>query len=82
MFYFMMWAILWGVVGSFGTAYLHQRTGRDVQMGGLLGALVGAIGGIFLLVMLWIWLYYGNSGSTPVGRMYGRPRRVWYRWWD
>ena len=81
MTYVIMWALFWGVIGSFGTAYVHQRTGRDVQMGGLLGALVGAVGGIFLLVMLWLWLYYGSS-SSPVGRMYGKPRRVWYRWWD
>lgn len=80
MFYFMAWALFWAIVGSFGTAYLHQRTGRDVQMGGLLGALVGGVGGIFLLVMLWLWLYYGTL--SPVGRMYGVPRRVWYRWWD
>lgn len=80
MFYFMVWALFWAVIGSFGTAYLHQRTGRDVQMGGLLGALVGGVGGIFLLVMLWLWLYYG--ASSPIGRMYGVPRRVWYRWWD
>lgn len=81
MTYIIMWALFWGVIGSFGTAYVHQRTGRDVQMGGLLGALVGAVGGIFLLAMLWLWLYYGNT-SSPVGRTYGAPRRVWYRWWD
>jgi hypothetical protein len=82
MFYVIAWALFWGIIGSFGTAYVHQRTGRDVQMGGLLGFAVGAIGQIFFLVPLWMWLYYGDSGHGSVGRMYGRPRRVWYRWWD
>ena len=82
MFYIMIWAIVGAVIGAFGTAYIHQRTERDVQMGGLHGLVVGAFGNIFLLVMLWLWLYYGNSGAGLVGRMYGRPHRVWYRWWD
>jgi hypothetical protein len=77
--YIILWAIFWAIVGSFGTAYLHQRTGRDVQMGGLIGAVVGAIGQIFFLMILWVWLYYGSPG--PVGRLHN-PRRVWYRWWE
>lgn len=80
MFYFFAWAAFWAVIGSFGTAYLHQRTGRDVTMGGLLGALVGAVGGIFTLMMLWVWLYYIATG--PIGRVYGTRRKVWYRWWE
>ena len=43
MTYMIMWAVFWGIVGSFGTAYLHERTGRDVTMGGLLVGLVGAL---------------------------------------
>jgi len=81
MFYFVGWAVFGAIVGSFGTAFVHQKTGRDVQMGGLIGLAVGAIGGIPGLVLFWLWLYYGDSRG-PVGRMYGRPRRVWYRWWD
>jgi hypothetical protein len=80
MFYFLMWALFWGVIGSFGTAFVHEKTGRDVTMGGLIGFAVGAIGEIFLLVLLWLWLYYGSHG--PVGRMYGTRHKVWYRWWD
>jgi hypothetical protein len=80
MFYFALWTIFWALVGSFGTAFIHQKTGRDVQMGGLIGAVVGAVGGIFLLMLLWVWLYY--LSSAPVGRMYGPCRKVWYRWWD
>ena len=76
----ILWIVVWAIVGSFGTAYIHQRTGRDVQMGGLIGAVVGAVGQIFLLVLLWCWLYYGSSWRGP--RMYGKPRQVWYRWWE
>ena len=82
MAYFIMWAVFWGIVGSFGTAFIHQKTGRDVQMGGLIGFVVGAVGQIFLLVFLWVWLYYGSSSYGRVGRMYGPSRRVWYRWWE
>ncbi|MBZ0286734.1 MAG: hypothetical protein K8I30_03900 [Anaerolineae bacterium] len=80
MWYIIAWGAFWAVVGSFGTAYLHERTGRDVTMGGLLGAVVGAVGGIFFLMCLWVYLYY--YASAPVGRMYGPRRKVWYRWWD
>jgi len=80
--YVVLWAIFWAIVGSFGTAYLHERTGRDVQMGGLIGLVVGAIGQIFFLMVLWIWIYYGSAGGWGGARMYGRPRRVWYRWWQ
>lgn len=81
MTYMLLWAAFWGIIGSFGTAFIHQRTGRDVQMGGLIGLVVGAVGSIFFLMILWVWLYYGSGGwSGP--RMYGSPRRVWYRWWE
>jgi hypothetical protein len=78
--YVIFWMIFWAVIGSFGTAYLHERTGRDVTMGGLIGALVGAVGNIFFLMILWVWLYY--YAPSPVGRMYGTRRKVWYRWWE
>ncbi len=80
MFYFGMYAIFGAIIGSFGTAFIHQRTGRDVTMGGIIGLVVGAVGGIFFLMILWLYLYYGSSG--PVGRMYGPHRKVWYRWWE
>lgn len=80
MIYFGLWTIVWAIVGSFGTAYLHEQTGRDVQMGGLIGALVGAVGGIFLLVVLWMWVYYG-SGGRPVWKVV-HARRRWYNWWN
>lgn len=76
----LTWILLWGTIGSFGTAYLHERTGRDVQMGGLLGLVVGGALGIFGLVWLWMWVYYGNS-YQPVGRMYN-PKRRWYTWYN
>lgn len=79
MLYWFAWAAVGALIGSFGTAYIHERTGRDVRAGGIIGALVGAIGGLFLLVLLWLWLYYGG-GYSPAKR-YG-PRLPWYRWWD
>lgn len=76
----LVWILFWGTIGSFGTAYLHERTGRNVQMGGLLGMVVGGVLGIFGLVWLWLWIYYGQS-STVVGRVYN-PKRRWYTWYN
>ncbi len=83
MAYFMTWALFWAVVGSFGTAYIHERTGRDVQIGGLIGAAVGAVGSIFFLVCLWVWLYYGSGGfhTSNTWRIHNARRR-WYNWWN
>lgn len=81
MFYWMMYALVGIVIGSFGTAFIHQKTGRDVQMGGLIGAVVGAIGGLFFLMLLWLWLYYDGGAFRSVGRAYN-VRRQWYNWWS
>jgi len=37
MMYVLVWALVWGTVASFETAFLHDKTGRDVTMGGLIG---------------------------------------------
>jgi hypothetical protein len=73
--------IVWAIVGAFGTAYIHERKGRDITMGGLLGLLVGAVGGIFFLMLFWLWLYYDGGFGTSVGRVY-KPRKRWYSWWN
>lgn len=82
MFWFtwLMWALVWGAIGSFGTAYIHERQGRDVTMGGLLGLVVGAIGGIFFLMLFWVWIYY-NYPYSSVGRAYNLRKR-WYNWYN
>ncbi|MDX1994228.1 MAG: hypothetical protein SF029_17715 [bacterium] len=77
---FLFWRLVVALVGAFGTAYMHERSGRDVTMGGLIGLVVGGVGGMFFLMLLWLWLYYGGYG--PVGRMYGVPRKRWYEWWN
>lgn len=79
--YFIMWRIAAAIIGAFATAFLHEKTGRDVTMGGLIGLVVGAIGGWFFLMILWLWLYYDRT-SLPVGRIYNARRPPWYRWWD
>ena len=73
-------ALFWAVIGSFGTAYIHERQGRDVTMGGLMGMLVGFLGSFFLLVVFWVWLWYANP-HTPVGRLYNARKR-WYNWYN
>lgn len=80
MYYFIAWRVVVAILGAFATAYIHQRTGRDVRMGGLIGAAVGGVGGIWFLLVLWVYIYY--FAPAPVGRMYGSRRTVWYRWWE
>lgn len=80
MWYVIGWRIVLAIIGSFVTAYIHERTGRDVRMGGIIGAAVGGIGGIWFLLILWVWIYY--FASPPIGRVYGLKRKFWYRWWE
>ena len=81
MWYVAMWSIFGAVIGSFGTVtYIHQRTGRDVTMGGIIGMVIGAVGSFVFLAMFWAWLYY--MSPAPIGRMYGTQRKQWYHWWD
>jgi hypothetical protein len=71
--------LFWGILGSFGTAYVHERTGRDIRMGGLIGLVVGFVLGPVFLVMFWLWVYY-RAGGFGV-RAYNA-RQHWYRWWE
>lgn len=74
--WFTWWNLLWGIVGAFGTAAMHQHTGRDPRTGGLIGLAVGFLLGPFYLVSFWVWLYYTRL-NTHVIRKYRR----WYEWW-
>ena len=77
---FLFWRIIWAMVGAFGTACIHEKQGRDVTMGGLMGLVVGGVGGIFFLMLFWVWLYYSRGGFAPVGRA-SNLRKRWYNWW-
>jgi len=71
-----LWKLVWAAVGAFGTAWLHQETGRDPRMGGLIGLAVGFLFGPFFLVLFWLWLYYTRSYTRTI-----RTYRRWYEWW-
>ena len=64
------------LVGAFGTAYVHQSTGRDPRTGGLIGALAGLFLGVGFLVSLWVYLYYNRLNVHVINR-----QRHWYSWW-
>jgi len=75
----MLWSwmqLVWALVGSFGTAAVHQHTGRDPRFGGLIGLGVGFLFGPVALVSLWIWLYYRRLNTHVITRY-----RRWYEWW-
>ena len=66
------------LVGAFMTAFVHERTGRDVTLGGFIGLALGATAGIVGLVGLWVSLLMQPGWLT--GRIFG-PRQRWYTWW-
>ena len=73
---FTVWRVIWAVIGAFGTAWMHQETGRDPRMGGVIGLVVGFIFGPFFLVMFWLWLYYNRLAPRVITKY-----RRWYEWW-
>jgi hypothetical protein len=79
---YLFWAVIWAIIGSFGTAFVHERQGRDVTEGGLIGLLVGAVGSIFFLTILWLWLYYGKGGFMPREKDEVVIGKRWYEWWN
>jgi hypothetical protein len=76
MWWFTWWSLLWALVGAFGTAAMHQNTGRDPRTGGLIGLAVGLFLGPFFLVWFWVWLYYNRNNAHIITRY-----RRWYEWW-
>ena len=74
--WFTWWSLVWALIGAFGTAAVHQVTGRDPRTGGLIGLAVGLVLGPFYLVSFWVWLYY-----TRLNTHYVTKTRRWYEWW-
>jgi len=74
--WFTWWSLVWAIVGAFGTAAMHQHTGRDSRTGGLIGLGVGAVFGPFYLVSFWVWLYYTRQNVHVI-----KTYRRWYEWW-
>jgi len=75
-FFWTWWQIVWALAGAFGTAWLHQYTGRDTRIGGLFGLLIGFFFGPVALVSFWAWLYYTRPSVIIL-----RKTRRWYEWW-
>lgn len=71
--------LFWALVGSFATAYVHEKTGRDVRMGGLIGLFVGAIGGAIFLGIYWLWLHFDRD-TMPRRDLFDLRR--WYEWYQ
>jgi hypothetical protein len=76
MFFWSWWQLVWALAGAFGTAWLHQYTGRDPRIGGIIGLIVGFVMGPFWLVSFWVWLYYTRRSTTIITKY-----RRWYEWW-
>jgi glucose/mannose transport system permease protein len=51
------WVIFGILIGSLGTYLLYGEKGRDAQQGALVGALIGGVGNLVLLVPLWAYVY-------------------------
>jgi|GEM_PF-1904843 len=66
------------LLGAFGTALVHEKTSRDVSLGGLVGLVMGGFFGLPGLVSFWVWLIYDKrTWRLSVSN----PRRRWYTWW-
>lgn len=66
----ILWLILGALIGSLGTYLLFERMGRDPERGALIGAGVGAVGTLILLIPLWVYSYVQGpqAGYVPRGR--------------
>lgn len=71
--------VLGGLFGAFGTAFVCERTGRDVSLGGMIGLAAGALLGPHYMVMAWVWLFVDRR--TFVVRSVNGLRRRWWDWW-
>lgn len=70
---FHHWAVS-SIGGSFVTAWFLERSGRDPQLGGLIGLIGGALGW-FYLIPIWVWLLKNPTRIRVQNR-----RRRWYTW--
>lgn len=76
LWYWLFHPVVSAVIGAFFTAYIHEQTGRDPKIGGLIGCAVGLVGGYWFLVSLWVYLYYNRLTVRVIRR-----RRPWWQWW-
>jgi glucose/mannose transport system permease protein len=67
--FIISWLIFGTLIGSLGTYLLYMAKGRDGNDGVLVGALVGAVGNLVLLIPLWGYLITQrlNRPLQPVG---------------
>lgn len=70
--------VFYALVGAFGTALVHEKTSRDVSLGGWVGLLLGGVFGITSLISFWVWLIY-DQRTWRVSIQ--NPRRRWFTWW-
>ncbi|MCB9649765.1 MAG: hypothetical protein H6730_24670 [Deltaproteobacteria bacterium] len=73
-----LYRLFFALVGAFGTALIHEKTGREVSTGGWFGLLIGAFLGPYYLVSFWVWLFYRQPRLRV--QVVNRRRR-WYTWW-
>jgi ribose transport system permease protein len=52
--YLLFWVGVWAVAGALLTAALFRNKGRQPETGAIVGAISGALGGILLLVFVWL----------------------------
>ncbi len=76
--YIILWHLSWAILGAFGTAWVHEFTGRDVGVGGWLGLAIGGIIGPPGLITLWVSLVAQPNWLR--GKLKNAERR-WYKWW-
>lgn len=81
-----MWAallsfrfILWFIVGAAVSGFILYRRGREPLVGAVISGLIGSIGGIVPLLIVWLWMWYVlRPGEVTVIR--ARRNRWRIRW--
>ncbi len=53
----LYWVIFGTLIGSLGTYLLYDYNGREAQPGALIGAGIGAVGNLILLVPFWVYTH-------------------------
>ncbi len=52
----LLWAIVWAIIGGLTTPFFYRQRGRHPATGLFVGIILGAVGGIILLIPIWLFL--------------------------
>jgi hypothetical protein len=57
--------LLWFLIGAGVTGYLLYKRSRDPWFGALAAGVIGGVGGVVMLALVWIWIWYFMPPGVP-----------------